>query len=501
MYSRPSVGLPTFNLTSIASPIVVIGSLTIIGFFLRLYHLGYKPLWFDEAVLFWLSQGSFQEVIAQNTDKNSAPFFFALIINLISRLNDSESVLRGIPWLAGVAAIPMMYLLSSQVLPRHSAYFVTFLVTISSTLIWYSQQLREYSITFLLAALMLVAFYNFLREPNQKNVIVLALVWILSILTQYGLALLILTLNLIFAIAWLFSKERKVDLIAKWGIVQVLGMGAVVVVYQLSLKNQMRIGWGATSTSNYLQSAYWDGAFSSLPKFAVKNTLDIFSFAYPTSEILSYSVAILFLLICSIGVVTALLARKWIVLAMFLLPMGSTLFAAVAQIYPYHGQRHTIFLLPMIYVSAGFGFSYLWDIDKKKLFVLPMILILGFGGLRSTNLYLSWHGQENIKPIVETLSASYEPGDRIYVYYGAEPAFRYYYRSNLDNWINGIFSREDPTKYLQQLDDVLQHQYRVWMVFSHCFSDECELIPAYASSLRDIRLVTGSSGVRLYLAE
>lgn len=488
--------------TLFQNPYIVVGSMTIFGALLRLYHLGYKSLWLDEAVLYWISQGNFKEVIAQNAASNSAPFLFALLINFISRLNETELILRGVPWLAGVVAIPVIYLLSKQLLPRHSAYFVAFIVTISSTQIRYSQQLREYSIAFLLALLMLTTFYNFLRDPNWKSLIVLTLMWILGIFTQYGLALLILALNIVFAVEWIFSKDRRLKYVTKWVIAQVLVLGAVAVVYQLSLMSQMRVGFGATSTSYYLQGAYWDGSsLSSLVKFAIKNTLEIISFAYPTSEYFSYSVWNLVLFVSFVGFLAALLARNWTVLAMFLFPMAFTFVAASARIYPYHGERQIIFLLPMIYVLAGYGFNYSWNIDRKKLIIFPMVIILGIGGLKSTYDYLRWPGQENIKPIVETLSSSYEPGDRIYIYYGARPAFTYYYRSNVDDWIYGISGREQPDKYLQQLDVLLSKQYRVWMVFTHCFGDECEIIQTYASKFRNTKLMTEDTGAWLYLVD
>ena len=291
----------------IQNPYIVVGSMTLFGASLRLYHLGYKSLWLDEAVLYWISQGNIGDVIAQNAARNSAPFLFALLINLVSALNETEFFLRGIPWLAGVASIPAMYLFSKKILPKYSAYFVTFIVTIALTPIVYSQQLREYSIAFLLAALILATFYTFLREPNWKHLGLMTLAWVFGIFSQYGLAILILSLNIVFAIDWILSKDRNVKVIAKWIVAQILVLGAVAVVYQLSLKDQIRIGFGATSTTNYLAGAYWDGSLSSLIRMVINNTLGYFSFAYPASYLM--------LFVCFVGVLFVLQARKWTVLS------------------------------------------------------------------------------------------------------------------------------------------------------------------------------------------
>ena len=155
----------------------------------------------------------------------------------------------------------------------------------------------------------------------------------------------------------------------------------------------------------------------------------------------------------------------------------------------------------MIYVLAGFGFNYAWTIDRKKLIIGPLVLVFGLVGLLSARNYLMSSSAEHIKPIVETLSSSYKPGDKIYVYYGAQPAFTYYYRGKDDDWIRGIGSRGKPAEYLQQLDSVFSKQSRVWMVFSHCFEDECELIQNHTSQSRSSQLVTEDTGAWLYLAD
>ena len=91
-------------------PVLVVVSISIFGAFLRLYHLGFKPLWLDEAVLYWIAHSNnLQNVIANNASSNSAPPLFAILINFILNLGDSETVLRSLSWLGGVASIIAIY--------------------------------------------------------------------------------------------------------------------------------------------------------------------------------------------------------------------------------------------------------------------------------------------------------------------------------------------------------------------------------------------------------
>lgn len=181
-------------------PFIVVGGISLFGALLRLYHLGFKPLWLDEAVLYWISNsGNTQDIISQNALRNSAPPLYAILLNLTQKIGDSETILRLLPWFGGVVAIPAIYFLASQFLERTPAYFVTFVVAIATTQVQYSQQLREYSLTFLIATIILALFFRQLHSPSWSNLALMTLAMVMGVFLQYGLALLIIALNLIFA--------------------------------------------------------------------------------------------------------------------------------------------------------------------------------------------------------------------------------------------------------------------------------------------------------------
>jgi hypothetical protein len=58
-------------------------------------------------------------------------------------------------------------------------------------------------------------------------------------------------------------------------------------------------------------------------------------------------------------------------------------------------------------------------------------------------------------------------GDILYLYYGGEHLFNYYlnkYKINMSNTVFGVKSREDPQKYLEQIN-LLRGNGRVWVFF------------------------------------
>ncbi len=84
---------------------------------------------------------------------------------------------------------------------------------------------------------------------------------------------------------------------------------------------------------------------------------------------------------------------------------------------------------------------------------------------------------QDIKPVMSFVRLNHLGNDLIYVYHGAEPAFKFYAPSyNLDgNYVIGIQSILNPNKYLEELDG-LEKGRRIWFIFSNncsgCIVDE-----------------------------
>ena len=416
------------------------------------------------------------------------------------RAGDAEVILRTLPFLAGVAAIPAMYVLSRQFLANEGAYFVTAITAVSTSQIIYSQETREYSIAFLVAILMLTLSYRYMREPTNGRLALTALIFVIGFFTQYGLVLMAVALDLLMAFYLIINPDRRQYLIA-WSLAQLVLISAGLLVFETSVKPQLAVGF---SRAEMYASGYWNGSIHSLVQLGVSNTLNLFIFAFPSWRELGYSVLIFSFL--PLGILFAAQdsnGRKAI--AMLLAPMAITIAAAMAGQYPYLGGRWVIYLTPMIYLAAGFGFIYFWKLERGKYIALFLALIIVFSGLVTDYRQLNSVGGENIRPVIAELSSEYRPGDRIYVYYGATPAFNYYYRQNPDQQIHSVRSRDNRDTYLAQMDELLAQEGRVWMVFSHCFPGECELISERASDLRDVELVKSvdwesKRGTRLYLA-
>lgn len=472
----------------VGKPKIAVTIITGIAAALRLFHLGFKSLWLDEAALYWIANGDLKHILVQNT-ASSGPPLFALLLHSVMSISASEQALRAIPCLAGIVSIPLMYLLTKQFISNRMAYFAALLVAVAPSQINYSQQVREYSLAFLFAIGILLAFYLFLQKPSWRRSLLLGLVMFVSIFTQYGLALLILSINVVFIIEVLRFKPLK-RTIGLWALAQVIGLFAMFAVYHLSLKHQFDPGGFA---AYLMPEAYWDGSLGNLLRLSVFNTVDIFDFAFPGQ---------LLILLCMLGLIAVVRSnRKWIVILLFVMPFVITFSISLYRMYPYMGGRRTIFLTPMIYVFAALGMDFIKNIPKSRPLIVSLaVLLLGYG-LEHTAMYHKSVGTENIRPIVKAVSSLASEDDIIYVYYGADEAFRYYFQKDTHPWIKGVVSRGNPDEYNRQLKAFLAMERKVWLVFSHNWAHEMEQILQYLSCYCTVELVKEETGAWLYVAE
>jgi hypothetical protein len=106
---------------------------------------------------------------------------------------------------------------------------------------------------------------------------------------------------------------------------------------------------------------------------------------------------------------------------------------------------------------------------------------------------------EETLPLVRRLAAERAPGDGVYVYYGAAPAFRFYHPEMDPHIVVGGSHRDQEAQYEAELRPLLVPGTRLWILFAHAFQTEPQSI------LNDVKLyarpldATGRTGASLHL--
>jgi hypothetical protein len=490
---RPAAVEPPAVQRWLSHPATPVLGLTVLGAVLRVAHLGSKSLWYDEAVMFRIADGSFGHVMASNASDNSAPPLFALMLWVVIRLGSSEAMLRAIACAAGVLSIPTIYRLARQFVPHPASVFAALLVAVSPSQVLYAQQAREYTLAVLIAMLALLGAVAFVRRPDVAHALGLGGAVILALCTQYGLALLLAGAGVVVAASLAKGHSGR----TAWGLwiaTQVTGVAFIVACILPLLRRQIASGAGGVGVAApYLADGFWEGSARSLVRLAGLQTSRILELAFPS---------LLFLLLCLLGLAAALRRDdRRLVLWLFAVPMGLTFCAALVGLYPYRGHRQALFLTPGTYLLAAVGMAFLVEESRARIVpVLVSALVAGTGVL-SVRMYYRDPGREPLRPLVQELRRGLESGDLIYVDHGAIPAFAYYFRDHTVAWVRGPSVRTDSLQAVTAFDRAMAEPGALWVVFTHGMEGARDVLQRRIGPGRAVRTVLDLRESALYRIE
>ena len=142
---------PTKDNSSAAYPrLLAMGSI-LAAFALRLYHLGGESLWYDETVSVFLARQSIPELIA-HTARDIHPPGYYLLLHLWGWLTQ-PTLTTGLEFLYawpslfwGVLLLPLLFALGRRLFTPRVALIALWLTAVNPYHIWYSQEVRMYTL-------------------------------------------------------------------------------------------------------------------------------------------------------------------------------------------------------------------------------------------------------------------------------------------------------------------------------------------------------------------
>ena len=134
---------------------------------LRLYQLDAQSLWYDEGFSAYLAHMDVAEITERTAADIQPPLYYYLLHAWIGLVGDDEIPLRGLSVLFGVLTVPLMYAVAWQLFrSRWAGLLAALLVAASPLHVWYSQEVRMYS---LLTFLCLLSSYFLLLAIGAKK--------------------------------------------------------------------------------------------------------------------------------------------------------------------------------------------------------------------------------------------------------------------------------------------------------------------------------------------
>ena len=148
---------------------LTLGLIIAFGSYLRLTRLRQQSLWFDEADIVVRAQRSWSDVISTFTIQGeNGPLYNVLLAAWIRLAGISEIAVRFPSAIAGILAVPAIYLLARRLAGPQTGLIAAGLLAISPYHIWYSQEAKMYSIVTLLALVSTILLVEALDSGDRR---------------------------------------------------------------------------------------------------------------------------------------------------------------------------------------------------------------------------------------------------------------------------------------------------------------------------------------------
>lgn len=149
----------------------IVAGLTLLGAVLRFATLGAQAYHHDEIVTASrvLRVGFGHAMDAVGFSESAPPLYYALAWFWTQVAGTGEWGLRSLSAVAGVATIPVAYLIGRELRGRRTGFLAAALVAVNPMLLWYSQEARAYALLGLFCALSLLFCVRALQGGGEKR--------------------------------------------------------------------------------------------------------------------------------------------------------------------------------------------------------------------------------------------------------------------------------------------------------------------------------------------
>lgn len=487
-------------------------SLVGIGIILHLsQYIFNRSLWPDEAFLALdILDSSYAELLQPLKSNQTAPIGFLLIERFLYQVfGNSEYVLRFFPFLCGILSIVLFTKVAPYFIEPAAIPIALSLFAASYHVIYYATCLKQYSSDMFFALLSYAATMYILSKPiTMRRMLGFGILGSVVLWFSHPSVFILAGIGISSLLAWL--KKREWEKIRAFAIAYSLWFLNFAFLFVISLYKLIGNEFNQQSSAasggfmpflptsffeaiwpvkiffdvvyNALGVANTNAPFMTLPQLRsiLASVLGISpSIGLPLSELIDLLLSRLtwtfYHLVAAFMIVAgyfSIRAKDKMKAGFLVLPALFMLIASRLHTYPLF-FRLMLFLVPVLFMLLGEGAMWI----QKRHFVIGIFLIvaLSIHPLSRAGFHL-FHPRvhEEARPVVRYLRDHKQPDDIVYVYYMTVAVYRYYSkRFDLENepFIGGVMSREDRSKYIQDLEQ-LRGNKRVWLVFSHAYSEE-----------------------------
>jgi hypothetical protein len=448
---------------------ILFGIVLAIGVGLRLVQLlRNPPLWLDELAL---ANGVFSESFpgmfagAADFAQSAPPGFLAIEWVLMRVFPASDLALRVAPFLFACLAIVATWLAAREISGERDAWVAAGLMAFANMLVFMSGQVKPYSADAFFTPLIFACALNHERTGTPASLRALFVAGAIGPLFSFGA---------VFANAGAAAFLLVRRLVQKsWTLFGAMfAVWAVTALVSVVLSHRM-----LSPEATEMMGRYWTPHYPpASPVAAVawfwKKSLDLMWVAMGLREVRLFGLGAL------AGVALAWRQRKG-ASVLLATPLAAVMVAAIIRQYPY-GERLLHWVIPVFALLLGVTASVAatWLRSRPNAAVRWAALIPGAFILAAPALSVAMvpppYVRDNVAPIIDHLSGAAQPGDVVYVGWGAWHTWHRYgpqVKVPLGRVIIGGCPEDYPRGYLRDVDQ-LRGLPRVWLIFARVEEQE-----------------------------
>jgi mannosyltransferase len=217
----------------------IVAALTTLAALLRFATLGVQSYHHDEIVTASriLRDGFGHAMDAVSFGESAPPLYYAVAWAWTQVTGTGEWGLRSISALAGVAMVPVAYLLGCELRGRRAGLIAAALVAVNPMLLWYSQEARAYSLLALFCALSLLYCVRAVGSGRRRDFTLWGVASALALATHY-----FAVFPLLAEVVLLWRRRGREALRGLWIVALACLLLAPLAIHQMSLGHAEWIG-------------------------------------------------------------------------------------------------------------------------------------------------------------------------------------------------------------------------------------------------------------------
>jgi 4-amino-4-deoxy-L-arabinose transferase-like glycosyltransferase len=487
-------------------------ALVLVAAALRFYRLGAQSYWIDEVLTVRAANLGEPFGLRDFVGNIQGPLH-ALLIHLVGTFSAREVALRSISAVAGVACVPLLYLLGSEVVSRRAGLVAALLGALSPFAVWYSQEARNYSLLIFFSTLSSLLVYRLVRRDGRVWPVYVVSVALACYLNLSGFFLAVahnvfagprLLRDRRFAAKWLGSQAVLLVLLvpALVGLAHWTGKDSVAerVVVATPARTEHLLRGATTFTPMAVPYAlyvlsYGNSLGPSMEELHAGSPAS--AFAAHLSVVLPACLSIGCALLLGLRGIADDRGAMRLVLAVALVPLAGALALALLNVKPFN-PRYVAVTFPMFLMLVAAGVGHL----KRTSGTVLVGIVLVFFAASLANYYTKpQYWKEDVRGAAQYVQAHEKPGDKVLVPVVLD-VFDFYFRGSAERIVIYRGHATSEAQVEEELAPALGSAKRLWFVDSRLwFADPDRRIPGYLE--RNYRRVDehGFPGVRVSLFE